>query len=212
MRQVDAPLLACWLALSVACAVAPAAEPSPLPDQPTATQRPDPTAPLPPPAGATPQAGETQMPLQLTSPAFAPGDPIPQRFSCDGEDLSPTLQWTDPPDGTGSFALIMDDPDAPGGTWVHWVLFNLPASARGLPEGIADADELPDGGRHGVNSWGRPGYGGPCPPGGTHRYFFQLYALDQILDLAARASKAELEAAMQGHLLAKAELMGTYSR
>jgi Raf kinase inhibitor-like YbhB/YbcL family protein len=152
------------------------------------------------------------MPFQLTSLAFTQGSPIPPRFSCDAEDLSPALQWTGPPPGTQSFALIMDDPDAPGGTWVHWVLFNIPAAARGLPEGVSDAAQQSDGGRHGENSWGQPGYGGPCPPGGTHRYFFKLYALEQALELPALASKAELEAAMQGHILAQAELMGTYSR
>lgn len=152
------------------------------------------------------------MPLQLTSPEFAQGDPIPRRFSCDGEDLSPELQWTEPPEGTRSLVLIMDDPDAPRGTWVHWLLYNLPAEARGLPEGVSDATDQPDGSRHGTNSWGRPGYGGPCPPGGTHRYFFKLFALDQMLDLPALASAADLEAAMQSHVLAQAELMGTYTR
>jgi Raf kinase inhibitor-like YbhB/YbcL family protein len=152
------------------------------------------------------------MPLVLTSTAFKQGESIPVRYSCDGEDVSPALKWTEPPAGTQSLALILDDPDAPGGTWVHWVLFNIPAAARVLPEGVSDAAEQSDGGRHGENSWGQPGYGGPCPPGGTHHYFFKLYALDQVLELAALASKAELEAAMQGHILAQAELMGTYSR
>jgi Raf kinase inhibitor-like YbhB/YbcL family protein len=163
-------------------------------------------------ASATPLAGGTSMPLQLTSPAFTAGGPIPARYSCDGEDISPELRWTDPPAGTASFALIFDDPDAPRGTWVHWVLFNIPAEVRGLAEGVPGDVELADGARHGENDFGGPGYGGPCPPGGTHRYFFKLYALDQVLDLAALATKAELEAAMQGHLLAQAELMGTYSR
>jgi Raf kinase inhibitor-like YbhB/YbcL family protein len=152
------------------------------------------------------------MPFVLTSTVFKQGESIPERYTCDGEDVSPALQWTDPPAGTQSLALILDDPDAPGGTWVHWVLFNLPPAARGLPEGVTDAAEQPDGARHGENSWGQAGYGGPCPPGGTHRYYFKLYALDQVLELAPLASKAELEAAMQGHVLGQAELMGTYSR
>jgi Raf kinase inhibitor-like YbhB/YbcL family protein len=174
-----------------------------------ATLAPEPTPSAQAQASATPLAGESGMPLQLTSPAFTQGGPIPLRFSCDGEDLSPALQWTEPPPGTGSFALVMDDPDAPRGTWVHWVLFNLPAQTRGLPEGLADP---PEGSRHGRNSWGRSGYGGPCPPGGTHRYFFKLYALDRSLDLPPQATTADLAAAMQGHILAQAELMGTYSR
>jgi Raf kinase inhibitor-like YbhB/YbcL family protein len=160
---------------------------------------------------ATTEEGEQAMPFAMNSRAFKHGESIPVRHSCDGEDVSPELLWTDPPTGTRSFALIMDDPDAPRGTWVHWVLFNIPAAARGLPEGVSDADEQPDGGRHGENSWGRSGYGGPCPPSGTHRYFFKLYALDRTLDLAAQASTADLEAAMQGHILAQAELMGTYA-
>ncbi|KKL66619.1 hypothetical protein LCGC14_2143140, partial [marine sediment metagenome] len=117
--------------------------------------------------------------------AFGNGDPIPTKYTCDDQDISPPLQWGDPPEGTRSFALICDDPDAPVGTWVHWVLYNLPASARDLPEAVPSDAELSGGGRHGQNSWRRPGYGGPCPPGGTHRYFFKLYALDDELDLAA---------------------------
>jgi Raf kinase inhibitor-like YbhB/YbcL family protein len=152
------------------------------------------------------------MVFELTSAAFAAGEPIPPKYTCDGDDVSPPLEWSEPPAGTQSFALICDDPDAPVGTWVHWVLFNLPAGARALPEAVpADAD-LPDGSRHGNNSWPRLGYGGPCPPSGTHRYFFKLYALDTALDLAAGASKKELLGAMEGHVLAQAELMGTYSR
>jgi len=152
------------------------------------------------------------MPFILTSSAFAPGEPIPLRYTCDGDDVSPPLAWSDPPQGTQSFALIADDPDAPAGTWVHWVLYNLPAEARELPEAIPPDAELPDGSRHGNNSWRRPGYGGPCPPGGTHRYFFKLYALDTLLDLEAGASKDKLLQAMEGHILAQAELMGVYTR
>jgi hypothetical protein len=152
------------------------------------------------------------MPFELTSSAFAPGEPIPRRYTCDGEDISPPLEWGDPPGGTQSFALMCDDVDAPAGTWVHWVLYDLPAGSRGLPEAIPPDAELADGGRHGENSWGWLGYGGPCPPGGTHRYFFRLYALDTALGLGAGASKEQLLQAMEGHVLAQAELMGTYTR
>jgi len=152
------------------------------------------------------------MPFELTSTAFAPGEPIPRKYSCDGEDISPPLQWSDPPQGTQSFALIADDPDAPLGTWVHWVLYNLPAEARALPEAVPPDAELPDGSRHGQNSWRRLDYGGPCPPSGTHRYVFKLYALDMVLDLKAGASKKQVLKAMEGHILAQAEVMGVYSR
>lgn len=158
------------------------------------------------------EEGGQAMAFELTSSAFAAGEAIPRKYTCDGDDISPPLAWGDPPAGTQSFALISDDPDAPVGTWVHWVLFNLPADARALPEAVpADAD-LADGSRHGNSSWRRPGYGGPCPPSGTHRYFFKLYALDTVLDLKAGASKDELLKAMEVHVLAEAELMGTYSR
>ncbi len=152
------------------------------------------------------------MPFELTSTAFGNGDPIPTKYTCDNQDISPPLQWSDPPEGTRSFALICDDPDAPVGTWVHWVLYNLPASTRDLPEAVPSDADLSDGGQHGQNSWRRPGYGGPCPPGGTHRYFFKLYALDAELELAAGASKEQLLAAMKGHVLASTETMGVYSR
>lgn len=146
------------------------------------------------------------MEMTLTSPAFSEGDPIPVQFSCDGTDTSPELIWSGIPDGTASLALIMDDPDAPVGLWVHWVLFNIPADITGLVEGVTDQGE------DGQNSWNRTGYGGPCPPGGTHRYFFKLYALDITLDLETGATKEALESAMDGHILAQVELMGTYSR
>lgn len=150
--------------------------------------------------------GESPMEMTLTSPAFSEGDPIPVQFSCDGTDTSPELIWSGIPDGTASLALIMDDPDAPVGLWVHWVLFNIPADVTGLAEGVTDQGE------DGQNSWNRTGYGGPCPPGGTHRYFFRLYALDITLDLETGATKEALESAMDGHILAQVELMGTYSR
>lgn len=152
------------------------------------------------------------MTLELTSTAFAHGEAIPRKYSCDGEDISPPLAWGDLPAGTQSVVLICDDPDAPIGTWVHWVLYNVPAEARSLPEAVAADAELPDGSRNGKNGWGRLGYGGPCPPSGTHRYFFKLYALDTMLDLAAGASEKQVLQAMEGHILAQAELMGTYTR
>jgi hypothetical protein len=148
------------------------------------------------------------MAFELTSLAFAPGQPIPAKYTCDGQDISPPLQWHDAPQGTRSFALIMDDPDAPAGDWVHWLLFNLPADLRELPENAA----LPHGSQAGKNSWGRFEYGGPCPPRGTHRYFFKLYALNTTLDRAAGNSKAQLLKAMARQTLAQAELMGIYTR
>jgi Raf kinase inhibitor-like YbhB/YbcL family protein len=152
------------------------------------------------------------MALELTSTALTAGEPISQKYTCDGQDISPPLQWSDPPQGTQSFALVADDPDAPIGTWVHWVLYNLPAETRALPEAVPPDAELPDGSRHGENSWRRLDYGGPCPPSGTHRYFFKLYALDTTLDLAAGANKKQVLKAMERHILAQAELMGVYTR
>jgi len=152
------------------------------------------------------------MSLQLTSEAFAPEGPIPAQYTCTGSDISPALTWGEPPAGTQSFALIMDDPDAPVGTWVHWVLFNIPASSRGLPEAVPSGGTLSDGSLHGKNSGGNPGYNGPCPPSGTHRYFFKLYALDEMLGLSSGADKGELLKAMEGHTLTQGELMGTFSK
>jgi Raf kinase inhibitor-like YbhB/YbcL family protein len=144
--------------------------------------------------------------MALTSPSFNEGEPIPVKFSCDGDDISPELDWFGTPEGTVSMALIMDDPDAPVGTWVHWVLYDLPMDLSGLREGMTGV------GQDGTNSWNRTGYGGPCPPSGTHRYFFKLYALDTDLDLEPGTDKESLLAAMEGHILGQAELMGTYSR
>ncbi len=158
------------------------------------------------------QEMEEPMSMTLSSPAFSAGQAIPVTYSCRGQDISPALEWSDPPAGTQSFALIMDDPDAPVGTWDHWVLYNIPASARRLAEAIPAAASLPDGSLHGKNSWGRLGYGGPCPPSGTHRYFFRLYALDTVLPLSSGASKKQVLEAMKGHILAQAELMGTFSK
>ena len=153
------------------------------------------------------------MPLQITSVAFSAGETIPKKFTCDGPDVSPKLSWNEPPAKTQSFALIMDDPDAPVGTWVHWVLFDLPADTKELSEGVAKQDQLSNGARQGRNDFGKIGYGGPCPPPGKpHRYFFKLYALDSKLNLKAGATKADIERAMKGHILAQAELMGRYGR
>ena len=153
-----------------------------------------------------------RMLFALTSPAFAEGQAIAAVYTCEGRDVSPPLAWTDPPAGTKSFALISDDPDAPGKTWVHWVLYNLPPSVRALPEAVPPDRELADGTRQGMTDFGRIGYGGPCPPSGTHRYLFKLYALDVLLTLPPGATKPQLEEAMEGHLLAEAHLMGTYRR
>lgn len=154
-------------------------------------------------------------PLALTSPAFDQENPIPPRYTCDGDDVSPFLSWTGVPENTESLVLIVDDPDAPDPdapkmTWVHWVLYNLPVSSTGLPEAVA-SDSLPSGSLEGKNDWNRTGYGGPCPPIGRHRYFFKLYALDIELPDLDQPTKQDLERAMQGHVLADAVLMGTYS-
>jgi Raf kinase inhibitor-like YbhB/YbcL family protein len=153
------------------------------------------------------------MTLDLTSPDFPSGGTIPKQFTCEGGDLSPVLQWKAPPSGTQSFALIADDPDAPVGTWVHWVLFDLPASLRSLPQNFPKDPQVSDGTRQGANDFEKIGYGGPCPPAGKpHRYFFKLYALDTKLNLKPGASKKDVERAMQGHILARGEYMGRYSR
>lgn len=147
----------------------------------------------------------------LESAAFGNGRHIPRRYTCDGEDVSPPLSWREAPPGTASFALVVDDPDAPVGTWVHWILFNLAGSETELGEALR-SDSLPEHAVEGTNSWGRGGYGGPCPPGGTHRYFFRLYALDRSLDLGPKAGANALAEAMQGHVLTEAVLMGRYAR
>lgn len=155
------------------------------------------------------------MALTLTSPAFAEGGAIPSVYTCDGKDVSPPLAWSGIPNGTASLALIEDDPDAPDPkapktTWVHWVLYNIPPSAQGLPEGVS-TKALPPGTKEGVNDWKRAGYGGPCPPIGRHRYVHKLYALDTTLGIE-RPTKAELERAMRGHILGEATLTGMYQR
>ena len=156
------------------------------------------------------------MALALTSTALTHNGPIPKLYTCQGKDISPALAWSGLPTGTKSLALIVDDPDAPDPaapkmTWVHWVLYNIPVSATGLPEAVAPS-ALPAGTREGRNDWKRTGYGGPCPPIGVHRYFHKLYALDVVLPDLKQPTKAELERAMQGHVLAKVELMGTYQK
>ncbi|HEV8578226.1 MAG TPA: YbhB/YbcL family Raf kinase inhibitor-like protein [Thermoanaerobaculia bacterium] len=156
------------------------------------------------------------MTLTLTSADFAPNGEIPSRFTCEGEDVSPGLTWSGVPAAARSLALIVDDPDAPDPrapktTWVHWVLYDLPPSASGLSQGV-EPRRLPSGTREGLNDWKRTGYGGPCPPVGRHRYFFKLYALDAELPDLGRPTKAKLEAAMEGHVLARAELVGTYQK
>lgn len=150
--------------------------------------------------------------LTLTSDAFTNGGSIPAKFTCVGKDISPAIVWSDPPAGTGSFALIMDDPDAGG--WVHWVLYNIPAEARSLAEDISVTGKNTELNAifTGKNSWGAIGYGGPCPPSGTHRYFFKLYALDEQVALSPGANRGELLKAMEGHILVQGELVGTFSK
>jgi Raf kinase inhibitor-like YbhB/YbcL family protein len=156
------------------------------------------------------------MTLRLTSPAFAEGGAIPARYTCEGQDVSPPLAWSEPPIGTQSLVLIVDDPDAPDPkapkmTWVHWVLYNLPPTSSQLPEAV-ERKALPTGTREGLNDWKRTGYGGPCPPVGRHRYFHKLFALDAVLPDLGRPTEVQLEKAMQGHILAATELVGTYEK
>jgi Raf kinase inhibitor-like YbhB/YbcL family protein len=150
---------------------------------------------------------EATMSLELTSDAFMNGQSIPAKYSCTGKNISPALAWNEPPTGTQSFALIVDDPDAPMGSWVHWVLFNIPANTRSLQESL-DTSAMSIG----KNSSGNMRYDGPCPPSGTHRYFFKLYALDATLSLSPGATKEQILNAMKGHILAQGELMGTFSK
>jgi hypothetical protein len=153
------------------------------------------------------------MAIQLTSSAFTEGGMIPANYTCDGADVSPPLSWTGVPTGAKSLALICDDPDAPAGTWVHWVLYAIPATVSSLSEGVPKVETLPDGTKQGINDFRRVGYGGPCPPpGNPHRYYFKLYALDFMPTLAPRATKNDLLNAMKGHVLAEGQLMGRYQR
>ena len=152
------------------------------------------------------------MAIHVESSCFSEGGPIPRRHTCDGRNTSPPLSWSGAPEGTKSLALICDDPDAPGKTWVHWVVFNLPPGTQALPEGVPAHETISGGGTQGTNDFRKVGYGGPCPPSGIHRYLFKLYALDAEVALAPGATKADLERAMKGHVLSEATLTGKYSR
>jgi Raf kinase inhibitor-like YbhB/YbcL family protein len=159
------------------------------------------------------EAGSKTSPLSLTSTGFTEGSSLPARYTCDGANVSPPLRWSNLPQGTKSLALICDDPDAPGGVWVHWVLYNLPATTTELAEGFSAEAKLPGEAKQGTNDFKRSGYGGPCPPpGAPHRYLFHLYALDTALSLQGGATKQDLLRAMEGHLLAEGQLMGKYQR
>ncbi len=182
-----------WLILALLPAACKSKEPTPA--LATATQAPE-----------LATAEQVFPSFEMTSAAFAPGDAIPQKHTCDDLDISPALSWAAPPEGTQSLALIVDDPDAPGKTWVHWVLYDLPPDLRELPK------DMTQPGTQGRNNFGKTGYGGPCPPKGkNHRYFFKLYAIDIELDLAPGATKSQVLDAIAGHVLAQAELMGTYT-
>ncbi len=161
---------------------------------------------------ASPAKGEAVMEIAISSTAFKEGEIIPKKYTCDGENVSPPLEWSGIPKGTKSLALIADDPDAPHGTWVHWVLFNIPSDVNGLPENIPPRSTLKNGARQGMNDSRKLGYDGPCPPGGTHRYFFKLYALGIDLSLESGATKSQLLKAMEGHVLGEGRLMGKYKR
>lgn len=165
-------------------------------------------------AGSRPKGGgmETLTKMSLASAAFSEGAAIPRKYTCDADNVSPPLKLENVPEKTQSLAMIVEDPDAPAGTWTHWVIFNIPPSTRVLPEHVPAKGELDSGARQGLNSSKKIGYDGPCPPSGTHRYFFKLYALDTRLELRAGITKTELAKAMKGHVLAETQLMGTYRR
>jgi len=152
------------------------------------------------------------MNMEVKSTAFQEGAMIPKLYTCDGQDISPPLSWSGVPAKAKSIALIMDDPDAPRGTWDHWVLFNIPPDTKSLAQNIPRTPSLTNGAKQGNNSWPKLGYGGPCPPGGTHRYYFKVYALDIVLTLKTGITKAQLLKAMEGHILAEGQLMGRYTR
>lgn len=156
--------------------------------------------------------GDKTMAIKVTSSAFSNEGMIPPKYTCDGEDISPPLAWDDIPAGTKSISLISDDPDAPVGTWVHWVMWNIPADKKGLAENVSPDESLADGSMQGITDFKRPGYGGPCPPSGTHRYYFKVYALDTNLELGKTTTKKDLLKAMEGHILAQGQLMGKYKR
>lgn len=150
--------------------------------------------------------------MRIYCPTFVPGNPIPSKYSCEGENISFPLTWKEIPDGAESLAIIMDDPDAPAVTWVHWLIYNIPVNIAGLPENIKPEKSPPDSSLQGRNSWNKIGYGGPCPPFGTHRYYVKLYALDCLLEQEAGLSKKSLLKAMQGHVLEEAQMFGTYKK
>lgn len=150
--------------------------------------------------------------MKISSLAFEHNDTIPSKYTCDGEDISPPLVFEEVPENAASLALIADDPDAPVGTWVHWVMYNIPATSGGLAENIPPDSKLEDGSLQGITDFRRIGYGGPCPPSGAHRYFFKLYALDNKLDLPSGATKQQVEAAMKGHIIAQDHIIGIYKR
>lgn len=156
--------------------------------------------------------GGKKMAFEIKSSAFKNNEMIPPVYTCDGKDISPPLSWNDAPAGTKSFALINDDPDAPVGTWDHWLIYSIPAGTHELAENMPKDAQLKNGAKQGKNGWGKTGYGGPCPPSGVHRYFFKLYALDAELSLPAGATKQQVESAMKGHILAEAQLIGKYTR
>jgi hypothetical protein len=162
-------------------------------------------------ANANKGLGE-KMDIKLTSTAFQDGGMIPAKYTCDGANVSPPLEWSGASQTAKSLALICDDPDAPGKTWVHWVVFDLPASRTSLPENVQPQESIAGGGKQGTTDFEKVGYGGPCPPSGTHRYFFKLYALDTELNLDSKTTKNELLKAMDAHILAQGELMGKYKR
>lgn len=166
--------------------------------------------------GPSPFCSETRggraMNMEVKSTAFQDGGMIPKLYTCDGQDISPPLSWSGVPADAKSIALIMDDPDAPRGTWIHWVLFNIPPDTKSLAPNVPRTASLTSGAKHGNNSWPKLGYGGPCPPGGTHRYYFKVYALDIVLSLKTGITKAQLLKAMEGHILTEGQLMGKYSR
>jgi Raf kinase inhibitor-like YbhB/YbcL family protein len=161
------------------------------------------------PAGQSP---DKKAEIKVMSAAFKDGQPIPRQYTCNGVNVSPPLEWSGVPKSARTIAIIADDPDAPAGTWVHWVLYNLPADNIGLVENLPATENLKAGGFQGKNDFDKVGYGGPCPPSGTHRYFFKVYALDAELPLKAEATKADLEKAMEGHIVGQGQLIGTYSR
>lgn len=159
-----------------------------------------------------PPEGEEFMSISLTSSAFQDSKPIPTKYTCDENNISPPLRWSDPPEGTKSFVIVCNDPDAASGTWIHWLLYNIPGDTRSLPEAVSTAPNLADGSSNGKNSWNNSGYEGPCPPSSTHLYSFKIYALDIVLNIDAGANKEILYTIMDGHVLARGELTGTYSR